>query len=139
VAERALRAWGGPDAGTAAAAKASVAALLAEYLSTRDAAEAQRSLRELDMPFFGHECVKRACGLAIESGGGAPDALLSLLRALRDSGAISVTQMAHGFARAAEAVEDLSLDVPGAKERWAALAADAAARGLLRAGVGAAA
>jgi hypothetical protein len=133
VGERALRAWGGPDAGTLAAAKTEVTALLSEFVTTRDAAEAQRRLRELHMPFFGHECVKRACGLAIERGGTAPAALLALLGALRESGAVSATQMAHGFARAAEAVDDLSLDVPDAKQRWAALARDAAAAGLLRA------
>ena len=133
VAERALRAWGGPDAGTAAAAKAALSSLIAEYLASRDAAEAQRRLRELHLPFFGHELVKRACAAAIEHGGAAPEALLALLAALRDSGAVSATQFAAGFARAAEAMEDLSLDVPDAKTRWAALADDARKRGLLRA------
>ena len=133
VAERALRAWGGPDAGTAAAAKAALSSLIDEYLGSRDAAEAQRRLRELHLPFFGHELVKRACAAAIERGGNAPEALLALLAALRDSGAVSATQFAAGFARAAEAMEDLALDVPDAKQRWAALADAARLRGLLRA------
>ena len=133
VAERALRAWGGPDAGTCAAAKAALAALVEEFLASRDSAEAQRRLRELHLPFFGHELVKRACVAAIEQGGAAPEALLALMRELRESGAVSATQFEAGFARAAEAVDDLALDVPDAKTRWAALAAAAQQRGLLRA------
>lgn len=48
-----------------------------------------------------------------------------LLRSMGQSVLISQTQMTMGFTRMMEAVEDLSLDVPAAGERFAELVAEA--------------
>jgi len=132
LAERALRAWVGPHGATAAGAKASMALLLDEFLLTQDAGECERGLKELELPFYTHELVKRACVLALERGPAAAAALLTLLTRLASSGAASTQQLTLGFQRAAEAVEDLALDVPDARERWAEWVGQIKAFGLMR-------
>jgi hypothetical protein len=126
-----LAAWGERAAATLADAKAAVRRILAEYFSGASVGDACAALAALHVPFFAHEAVKKTLLAAVE----APEKrapALALLAALRDSGAASTQQLARGFARAAEAIEDLSLDVPEAKARWDDLAAAAVAGGILR-------
>ena len=126
-----LSAWGERAAATLADAKAAVRRILAEYFAGASVGDACAALAALHVPFFAHEAVKKTLLAAVE----APEKrgpALALLAALRDSGAASTQQLARGFARAAEAIEDLSLDVPEAKPRWDDLAAAAVAGGILR-------
>mmetsp|Transcript_38523 Transcript_38523/g.46551 ORF Transcript_38523/g.46551 Transcript_38523/m.46551 type:complete len:623 (+) Transcript_38523:165-2033(+) len=115
-AERVLRMWGGSSVGTVAHSKAGMAVLLKEYLISKDVEEARRCLRALSVPHFHHEFVKRALVYAIESMAAYQELVLKLLKVLAESGDISVSQMAQGFERMTEGIEDLSLDVPGAQK-----------------------
>jgi hypothetical protein len=56
---------------------------------------------------------------------------MTLLHTLASSREVSQTQMCMGFTRMAQAVEDLSLDVPSAVPRFAELLAEAKQKGLL--------
>jgi len=124
AAERVLRLWGDSVGLTVDEAKKKVALLLKEYLDSSDVAEATECLRALKMPFFHHELVKKALVHAIEEPASA-QAVMLLLRSMGQSVLISQTQMTMGFTRMMEAVEDLSLDVPAAGERFAELVAEA--------------
>ena len=121
VAERALRAWVGPSGASVAGVKQSLDAMLAEYLVTRDVQEATKCLRLLELPFYTHEAVKRASMLGAEKGGSAVDAVATLLSHWADTGAASTQQLGLGLRRAGEAMDDLELDAPGARARWAQL------------------
>jgi hypothetical protein len=61
----------------------------------------------------------------------ADQLLLDLLAEAAASGFVTSSQMAKGFGRVSDAVEDLSLDVPDAREKLAALAGLATADGWL--------
>lgn len=133
-AERVLQAWGGAGAAHASAAHAvgRIDECLAEYITTADAAEASKCLRESQPPFFMHEVVKRALTLSIERREPRVAALvLDLLFALSESGLVTINQMAKGFKRVHERLPDLELDVPDAKESLVALVGAAAARGVV--------
>ena len=64
--------------------------------------------------------MKKALVMMIESDkdSNAPAILLGLLHVLNKSGEVSAVQMTKGFARIGNLIEDLSLDVPNAKERF---------------------
>lgn len=124
AAERVLRVWGGAEVGTVGWAKAAVKVMVREYVSSGDLVEARRCLRDINMPHFHHELVKRALCLAVESDE-AVEPVFTLLKAFCESMEVSSSELAKGFARMHEAVEDLSLDVPGAHAKYVTLEARA--------------
>jgi len=130
VAERALRAWIGPYGVSAAGVKGAMRALCAEYLTTLDVDEATRCLRELEVPFYTHEAVKTACVTAAEAGDSAIAPMSRLIDHWAETGAASTQQMALGLRRAAEAMDDLELDAPGAANRWKEMTAQLASAGV---------
>lgn len=122
-AERAMRAWlapAGEGAGGAASAKASVRAIMVDYLSDLHPNEACRLLFDLKLPFYMHAAVYCAAQLAVERGGTDSAALAHLVGRLAATGVASAQQLRAGLARAEEAVADWGLDTPEAAERWAA-------------------
>lgn len=90
--------------------------LLKEYLSSLDIKEAERCLRELEVPHFLHEFVYEAILMGIEDTK-KPDeltAIAKLLKALSDINLISVDQMKKGFLRLFDEIPDIHIDVPHA-------------------------
>lgn len=64
--------------------------LLKEYLNSGDIVEAERCLRELDVPHFHHELVYEAAVIAIEdSSQRAVDMMGSLLKSFTDSNVVT--------------------------------------------------
>ena len=118
--DRVLHAWGDFDKSPLDAAKAQIKTMLDEYLITNDVSETRRCLHDVHMPFFHHEFVKQALTMALE----APKecntvaVLLGLLKVLADSAELSASQISKGFIRVDGRIEDLSLDVPNAKEKF---------------------
>ena len=78
--------------------------------------QACKCLRDLNVPHFHHEFVKKVLKLAIERARSSSK-LLELLVKCTDSGLVSVEHMRVGFQRMAQSVGDLELDVPGASRR----------------------
>lgn len=117
--ERILRCWGGGGSGSTARAvedvKDKIGKLLEEYESGGDLREACRCIKELSMPFFHHEVVKKALVTVIEK---RNERLWRLLRECFGSGLITMYQMMKGFSRVGEALDDLALDVPDAKKQF---------------------
>jgi programmed cell death protein 4 len=118
--DRVLHAWGHFDKTPYEQAKTELEMLLKEYLESHDVTEARRRLHDLAKPFFHHELVKKALVMMIESDkdSNAPAILLGILHVLNNSGEVSAVQMTKGFTRVGNLIEDLSLDVPNAKERF---------------------
>lgn len=112
--------WGGSTHVTVEEVKRKIADLLREFLENGDTVEACRCIRELGVPFFHHEVVKKALVLALEIPASEP-LVLKLLQETAEEGVISSSQMAKGFARLAESLDDLSLDVPSAKAAFESL------------------
>lgn len=90
--------------------------ILKEYLSSLDIKEAERCLRELEVPHFHHEFVYEAVLMAIEDLKKADEliAIAKLLKSLSDINLISVDQMKKGFLRLLNEIPDIHIDVPHA-------------------------
>ncbi|AQK78411.1 Programmed cell death protein 4 [Zea mays] len=124
------RRWGGSTHITVEEVKRRIADLLKEYIRNGDTAEACRCIRELAVPFFHHEVVKRALTLGMESP--AAEALIvKLLKEASEECLVSSSQMMKGFHRVAESLDDLILDIPSAKSEFQLLVSKAISEGWL--------
>ncbi|CAG7835683.1 unnamed protein product [Allacma fusca] len=89
--------------------------LLEEFLSSQDATEAARCLRELEVPHFHHELVYEAIVMAIESmQENIEESICRLLKSLFTSCLLTPDQMKRGFFRVFEDLPDICIDVPAA-------------------------
>lgn len=129
-AELVERRWGGSTRVTVEEVKKKIANLLKEYVESGDTTEACRCIRELGVTFFHHEVVKRALIQAMEIPA-AETAILKLLKEAAEEGLISPNQMVKGFARLAESLDDLALDIPSAKALFESLVPCAITQGWL--------
>uniref|UniRef100_A0A8R7V2Y5 MI domain-containing protein n=1 Tax=Triticum urartu TaxID=4572 RepID=A0A8R7V2Y5_TRIUA len=80
------RRWGGSTHITVEEVKRRITDLLKEYIKNGDTAEACRCIRELAVPFFHHEVVKRAVTLGMESPA-AETLIVKLLKEASEEGA----------------------------------------------------
>lgn len=131
--ERVLRCWGGGSGWPMEDAKDKIMKLLEEYEAGGDLAEACHCIRELDMPFFHHEVVKKALAMAMEK---QTDRLLSLLQECSNEGLISVNQMIKGFTRVVDSLDDLALDIPNARSKFESFVEKAKSEGWLSSAFG---
>ncbi|KAL5717891.1 Peptide chain release factor 1 [Ranunculus cassubicifolius] len=122
--------WGGSTHITVEEVKKKITDLLREYVESGDTTEACRCIRELGVSFFHHEVVKRALVIAMEIQSGEP-LILKLLKEAAEEGLISSSQMAKGFGRMEESLDDLSLDIPSAKSSFESLVPKAISEGWL--------
>ncbi|KAM7275874.1 hypothetical protein ACFE04_017740 [Oxalis oulophora] len=113
--ERILRCWGGGSGWAVEDAKDKIQKLLEEYESGGVVGEACQCIRDLGMPFFNHEVVKKALVMAMEK---KNDRMLDLLEECFNEGLITINQMVKGFTRVKDGLEDLALDIPNANEKF---------------------
>ncbi|XP_030637368.1 programmed cell death protein 4b isoform X2 [Chanos chanos] len=87
--------------------------LLKEYLLSGDTVEAERCLRELEVPHFHHEFVYEAIIMVLESKGDRTlQMILKLLKSLWVSSVLTVDQMRRGYERVYMDIADINIDVP---------------------------
>ncbi|XP_047316859.1 MA3 DOMAIN-CONTAINING TRANSLATION REGULATORY FACTOR 1-like [Impatiens glandulifera] len=122
--------WGGSTRTTVEEAKRKITDLLREYVESGNTVEACRCIRELDVPFFHHEVVKRALILGMETQA-SEHLIMKLLKEASEEGFISSSQMVKGFARLSESLDDLALDIPSAKATFRSLVPRAISEGWL--------
>lgn len=113
--ERLLRCWGGGTGWAVEDAKDKIMKLLEEYETGGVVAEACQCIRDLGMPFFNHEVVKKALVMAMEK---KNDRMLDLLQECFSEGLITINQMTKGFGRIKDGLDDLALDIPNADEKF---------------------
>ncbi|CAL9057884.1 unnamed protein product [Musa banksii] len=113
--ERLLRCWGGGTGWAVEDAKDKIIKLLEEYDSGGDVGEACQCIRDLGMPFFNHEVVKKAIVMAMEK---KKDRLLELLQECFGEGLITINQMTKGLSRVRDGLDDLALDIPDAEQKF---------------------
>ncbi|KAJ0615344.1 putative programmed cell death protein [Helianthus annuus] len=124
------RRWGGSRNKTVEDVKANIDNLLVEYAVSGDKKEAIRCINDLKVPFFHHEIVKRAIIMAMERKK-AEGKLLDLLKTASEECLINSSQISKGFTRIIDMIDDLSLDIPNAKELLQSLISKAASEGWL--------
>ncbi|XP_068321655.1 MA3 DOMAIN-CONTAINING TRANSLATION REGULATORY FACTOR 2-like [Pyrus communis] len=124
------RRWGGSKKMTVEDVKAKINDLLREYVVSGDKTEACRCIKDLKVPFFHHEIVKRALVMAMERRQ-AEGHLLNLLKEAAEEGLINSSQVSKGFGRMIDYVDDLSLDIPNARGILRSLISKAASEGWL--------
>ncbi|KAM6972187.1 programmed cell death protein 4b isoform 2-T2 [Aplochiton taeniatus] len=89
--------------------------LLKEYLLSGDNGEAERCLRELEVPHFHHEFVYEAIVMVLESKGEKTfKMVMNLLKFLWVSSVITVDQMKRGYERVYMDIAEINIDVPRA-------------------------
>uniref|UniRef100_A0A8C7P5T1 Programmed cell death protein 4 n=1 Tax=Oncorhynchus mykiss TaxID=8022 RepID=A0A8C7P5T1_ONCMY len=88
--------------------------LLKEYLVSGEVKEAERCLRDLEVPHFHHELVYEAVVMVLESKGDTAVKMCKLLQAFWKIGLITVDQMNRGFQRVYDELPEINLDVPHA-------------------------
>lgn len=89
--------------------------ILSEYVVSADKDEAQRCVRELEVPHFHHEIVYEALVMAIEDmHDSAIDAIVKLLKFFDNTGSVTPQQMQRGFERVYSEMSDIVIDVPAA-------------------------
>ncbi|KAH7461339.1 hypothetical protein PRNP1_013267 [Phytophthora ramorum] len=121
------KAWGPGDGRPVEELKVAIDQLTKEYLLSRDLEEAARCVRELNVPHFHHEVVKRGITNSLDEGGEANSAAMaSLLAYLVSHEVVSTGQLIKGFERVKFVLHDVALDIPNA----AALFQDIVARGI---------
>ncbi|KAI9909668.1 hypothetical protein PsorP6_014660 [Peronosclerospora sorghi] len=109
------KAWGPGDGRPVEELKVAIDHLTKEYLLSRDLDEAARCVRELNVPHFHHEVVKRGITNALEEGGDAHSgAMASLLAYLVSNEVVSTGQLVKGFERFKLVQDDVALDIPNA-------------------------
>ncbi|XP_071692855.1 MA3 DOMAIN-CONTAINING TRANSLATION REGULATORY FACTOR 1-like [Rutidosis leptorrhynchoides] len=126
--ERLLRCWGGGTGWAVEDAKDKIVKLLEEYEAGGVVSEACQCIRDLGMPFFNHEVVKKALVMAMEK---QNDRMLDLLQECYSEGLITTNQMTKGFARMKDGLDDLALDIPNADEKFKHYYEHAVVRGWL--------
>ncbi|KAF7812775.1 programmed cell death protein 4 [Senna tora] len=124
------RRWGGSKNTTVDDVKAKINNLLIEYVTSGDKKEASRCIKDLKVPFFHHEIVKRALTMAMERRQ-AEGPLLDLLKEATEEGLINSSQNAKGFGRLIDTIDDLSLDIPNARGILQRMMSKAASEGWL--------
>lgn len=131
-AETIERRWAGNKNKTAEDVKGRINNLLTEYISSDDKKEAYRCIKDLNVPFFHHEIVKRTIIMAMENQQ-SRRGLLDLLKVAAEEGLINSSQISKGFSRIIDIIDDLSLDIPNANRMLQALISEAASDGWLSA------
>jgi len=107
--------WGPGDGRSVPDLKESMDQLLKEYLLSRELDEAACCVQEINEPLFHHELIKRGIRAAAETGDDDDVAAMwALLEFLVKNSITSEGQLAKGFDRSKENLDDLKLDVPGA-------------------------
>ncbi|XP_038712763.1 MA3 DOMAIN-CONTAINING TRANSLATION REGULATORY FACTOR 2 [Tripterygium wilfordii] len=124
------RRWGGSKSNSVEDVKVRINNLLIEYVASKDKKEACRCIKDLKVPFFHHEIVKRALIKAMEKPQ-AEGLLLDLLKEAAEEGLINTSQISKGFGRMIDMVDDLSLDIPNARAMLRSLISKAASEGWL--------
>ncbi|XP_005806562.1 programmed cell death protein 4 [Xiphophorus maculatus] len=87
--------------------------LLKEYSLSGDGKEAERCLRDLEVPHFHHEFVYEAIVMVLESRGEKTfKMVLQLLKSLSLSSIITEDQMRRGYERVYMDIDEINIDVP---------------------------
>lgn len=87
--------------------------LLQEYLFSRDLSEAQRSIKELEVPHFHHELIYEAIIMTLEAFNESTEmAICELFHTLDSTCIVTPEQMEQGFRRVYEDMTDIVLDIP---------------------------
>lgn len=111
--------------------KKSVALLIKEFLLSEDLLEAARCVRELDVPHFGHEVVKRGMVVAIDRDSRSCELISTLFTFLHAQDVVQSTQMKNGFVRVRDELTDITLDDPSAPALFRGFVERAVADGIL--------
>ncbi|KAJ0400018.1 hypothetical protein P43SY_004668 [Pythium insidiosum] len=124
--------WGPGDGRPVEELKVAIDHLTKEYLLSRDLEEAARCVRELNVPHFHHEVVKRGITNALEEGGELhADAMSSLLAYLVAQEIVSGEQLRKGVEKFKLVLDDVVLDIPNAGALFQGIVARAKSDGIL--------
>jgi len=88
---------------------------LSEFLISQDVEEVFKTLQSMKVPHFHHEFIFEGILLALN---GNSELLERLMKSLVDSGLISMSQLEGGISRINAQLDELSLDIPLAREKF---------------------
>ncbi|TMW59276.1 hypothetical protein Poli38472_004345 [Pythium oligandrum] len=124
--------WGPGDGRPVEELKVAIDQLTKEYLLSRDLEEAARCVRELNVPHFHHEVVKRGITNSLEEGGELnAEAMSSLLAYLVSQEIVSGEQLRKGLEKFKLVLDDVVLDIPNAGDLFQGIVARAKSDGIV--------
>jgi len=123
--------WGPGDLSSVENLKKAVDHILMEYLENPDTSAATSSVRDLKVPSFAGQIVKRALVKALERNHGSGEKIINLFAYWEKTNVMSDGAMKRGFSAAWKQIDDISLDVPGARQALAELHTSAVEKKLL--------
>jgi len=110
--------WGPSAAGSVKKLKSSLRSLVEEYLASEDAAEADRTLRDLHVPSFHFGFVKIAVDQALEGNAASESKkLIQLLAKLRASDLLTAAQLDSGFKASLRSIVDFVKDISATADK----------------------
>uniref|UniRef100_U5ER32 Programmed cell death protein 4 n=1 Tax=Corethrella appendiculata TaxID=1370023 RepID=U5ER32_9DIPT len=87
--------------------------LLQEYILSRDIVEAQRCIKQLEVPHFHHELIYEAVIMTLEAlNESIEEAVCALLKSLDETCIVSPEMMQQAFRRVYDDMTDIVLDIP---------------------------
>jgi len=114
-ADRLSHIWGPGDMKSVKRMKKEVKLILDEFLVNKDFNEAEKSVRNINVPSFHFQIVKIAVRTGIEKGPSERPSIIALLKHFSQVSLISEAQNEQGFKCCVDTLSDLKLDVPNAK------------------------
>lgn len=106
--------WGPTSRASVTELKQEIKMILEEFVSSSDIDEACNLIKNLNVPHFHHEVIKRAVVISLDCREREQAMMSSLLAELSSREIVSEKQMEIGFRRLFQALPDLELDAPGA-------------------------
>jgi len=108
--------WGPGDLTSVDSLKKAVDAILVEYISNPDIEGATKSVRELNVPSFAGQIIKRAIVKALEHNNEAStESIIKLFVSWEKTNLMGSGSFKRGFGAAWRQIDDIQLDVPNAK------------------------
>jgi len=105
--------WGPGDLASVASLKLTVDNILVEYIANPDTKVATQTVKELNVPSFAGQIVKRAIVKAIEHNNDSTrDSIINLFEFWHKTHLMSGESFKRGFISAWKQIDDISLDVP---------------------------
>jgi hypothetical protein len=106
---------------------------LDDFFATQSVARLEQTIRDVNMPLFAHELIKRAILCSFDHGATEQQAVVRMIQNFMRKGVVTDEDIQHGLALVVGRLDDVILDVPYAKKYCAEIFTECVTNELLSA------